>query len=161
MALLGAVPPATACLEDAAEAATAAFEALIDALRHAPPDMHDEPQSVDKLSLAPHAASDDAGVSRQDGTLRGVPTSVLLRTHMGRSWGEWAAQCGSLAGGMRREASLRRSICDALMHAPPVEATADATEALTEESCDAMAQLWRLQPYLDDALLKAIATAAM
>lgn len=147
--MLSVLPAATAACEAAAQNAADALRALLGSLCG----MRSDDAECEASDCG--KAGDAAG---QDDLLNGVSTATLQRSYQGCPWGEWLAQCGLLVEQLRREAELKRATCDAVLNAP---ATADAdTEPITPESCDAMATLWKLQPFVDDELLKALIASA-
>lgn len=106
--------------------------------------------------------------------LAGISAAALSAEYRRTTWGQWVAGCGCVARGLAREAALRRAICDALLNAPPPRSDGDAgtgghhvggrhggadEEPLSVDMCDALAQLWRLQPHVDDAVLRAVVSA--
>ena len=170
------VTAATLALESAATDAELAFEALVHALqRDSETAVSDSDHAADvPFADAPLPPPPQTGRIADDiiasDVLTGISTAVLLKEYRNTTWGQWIAMTGCLSRALAREAQLRRAICDAILNAPPPGASGgtwssrsgDAVEeALSVDMCDAFAQLWRLQPHVDDSMLKCMVDATL
>lgn len=89
--------------------------------------------------------------------LQGISSEVLHGCYRQITWGQWVAMVITTSRSLAREAQLRHAMSEALLHAPPPGSGGE--DELCVELCDSLAQLWRLQPHVDDALLRALVTA--
>jgi hypothetical protein len=113
----------------AVAAAAAAAEAAVAALRSA----------LARLPAPPDLAV--AGGDVWSEPLAALPSALLAAPHAGRPWAEWLARGADTAAALARQAALSGALAAALGDAP--------SEGLPdEEAADAMAQLWRLQPFV-------------
>ena len=163
---LQAVHASAAALQTAARDAGLAAEALLHALRCGTA-AGDGPSGSPAVGAAPSGSPPHGGTApgtqqaEQGDTgadpLHGIPSEALLGCYRHITWGQWFAMCATTARSLALEAQLRGAVSEALLHAPPPGAGGEGE--LSVEMCDALAQLWRLQPHVDDALLRALVTA--
>jgi hypothetical protein len=165
---LQTVHASSAALQTAARDAEQAAEALLDALRRgaaaaAADGLSDSPASASTSGSQPHSEAAPATRQAEQGgaladPLDGISSEVLHGCYRSITWGQWVAMVATTATSLAREAQLRHAMSEALLHAPPPGAGGEGPE-LCVELCDSLAQLWRLQPHIDDALLRALVTA--
>ena len=160
------VHASSAALQSAAHDAERAAEALLNTLRRCAAvgdGPSDSPVAADAASGSqPHGdAAPATQQAEQGGTvadaLDGISSEVLHGCYRQITWGQWIAMCVTTATSLAREAQLRHAMSEALLHATPPGAGGE--DELCVELCDSLAQLWRLQPHVDDALLRALVMA--